>query len=551
VIVVKDKDGNKFVINNKDPRFLNGELISTTKGKIVVKDKEGNKFQVNIDDPRFLNGELISIHKNKVVVKDKDGNIFKIDKFDPRYRKELVNVNVGLKPDQSKRISNNIKKRNNEFKKFDKDIKLIYKNNKRQYLIEDFCKHGDLYISIFMLRSLYNLKFKTKIFYCENCLNEFLKDYNPSNEQIINNIQVYNDILNSYPKYSSKFLVQNSLKRFYPDIYKCVLLYAKEFNINEWKEKTYVFKHHIKEIPKCIQSRCNENVFYSKTSKSYSVGCKKHKNCYTSSKGEKELSSFIRQHCNKEYIENDRHLKKEIDILIPSHNIGFEFNGVYFHNSDSKEEYYHYNKWKLCGDNNIQLISIWEDDWLYHNDIVKSMILHKLQLTKNKIYAKKCKINYVDEKQKSEFLNNNHLHLNCCSSINIGLYFNNELVALTCFKNIKDNNYELLRFCSKLNTSVIGGASKLFKYFLNVFNPNYIITYCRCNISDRKIYNILGFKEIEHTKINHWWVKGKIKYNDIDFLDKNKNIDENYLKNKKYFKINGPGLIKYEWVKIN
>ena len=36
----KDKDGNKFLVNVDDPRFLSGELVSTTKGRIVTMTVE-------------------------------------------------------------------------------------------------------------------------------------------------------------------------------------------------------------------------------------------------------------------------------------------------------------------------------------------------------------------------------------------------------------------------------------------------------------------------------------------------------------------------------
>ena len=84
-VTVKDKNGNTFSVNIKDPKYLSGELTSITTGKIAVKDKNGNNLQVDKDDPRYLAGELISVNKNKIIVIDKDGNLFQVDKDDPRY----------------------------------------------------------------------------------------------------------------------------------------------------------------------------------------------------------------------------------------------------------------------------------------------------------------------------------------------------------------------------------------------------------------------------------------------------------------------------------
>ena len=71
--------------------------------------------------------------------------------------------------------------------------------------------------------------------------------------------------------------------------------------------------------------------------------------------------------------------------------LAFEFNGLYWHNELNKTNNYHLNKSNLCEEKGIQLISIWEDDWVYKQDIVKSMILNKLNKTKNRIYARKIR----------------------------------------------------------------------------------------------------------------------------------------------------------------
>ena len=58
-ISVRDNNGNKFRIDNNDPRFLSGELKSIQCDKLLVKDKLGKCYNVNRDDPRYLSGEFI------------------------------------------------------------------------------------------------------------------------------------------------------------------------------------------------------------------------------------------------------------------------------------------------------------------------------------------------------------------------------------------------------------------------------------------------------------------------------------------------------------
>jgi len=124
------------------------------------------------------------------------------------------------------------------------------------------------------------------------------------------------------------------------------------------------------------------------------------------------------------------------------------------------------------------------------------------------------------------------------SSINLGLYYKDELISSMIFKKRKIlNEYELLRFCSKLNINVIDAATKLFSYFLKNYNPNKVISYDNCDINDSDLYNILGFNEIEHSGINYWWTNGKTR---IYFMKEK-------IKERGYYKIYGTGNMKYEY----
>jgi hypothetical protein len=119
-----------------------------------------------------------------------------------------------------------------------------------------------------------------------------------------------------------------------------------------------------------------------------------------------------------------------------------------------------------------------------------------------------------------------------------------------------ENEYELLRFCSKLNYQVNGAASKLFTYFIKNFKPYLIISYASCDISDGNLYETLGFKFINHTGLNYWWAKNGVKYHRSNFMkhklikngeDKNKTEDE-IMKQNGYVKLWGTGNLKYEYL---
>jgi hypothetical protein len=227
---------------------------------------------------------------------------------------------------------------------------------------------------------------------------------------------------------------------------------------------------------------------------------------------EKELSSFIKYIYPKEVIESYRD-GIEIDIHIPELKIGFEFNGLYWHSESQKGKNYHLDKTNYFKSKDIRIIHIWEDEWIHKKDIVKSQVRNLLGLTTYKIYARKCDIREItDSKISNKFLNENHIQGSVGSKIKLGLYYNNELVSLMTFdqfegrKKILNNKWNLSRFCNKLNTNVIGGASKLLNYFIKIYNPCEVISYADKNWSLGDLYYQLGFNLISETKPDYKYI---------------------------------------------
>jgi hypothetical protein len=69
----------------------------------------------------------------------------------------------------------------------------------------------------------------------------------------------------------------------------------------------------------------------------------------------------------------------------------------------------------------------------------------------------------------------------------------------------KSNNWEINRFASLLEHTVIGGASKLFKSFIKEVNPNTVISYADNRWSDGNLYQTLGFNKISDGTPNYWY----------------------------------------------
>jgi hypothetical protein len=279
---------------------------------------------------------------------------------------------------------------------------------------------------------------------------------------------------------------------------------------------------------------------------------------------ETELSDFIKINYNGLFNLNKKFNNQELDIYLPSLNLAFEFNGVYWHNELNKENNYHLNKTNFFEKQNIKLIQIYEDDWLYKKDIIKSRILNLLGKS-DRIFARKCEIKEINDNNiVREFLEQNHLQGFIGSKIKIGLFYNDELVSLMTFGNLRkslgqkstENSYEMLRFCNKLNTNIIGGASKLFKYFLEKYNPKEIISYADRSWSTGDLYEKLGFKFIHKTNPNYYYVIDRKRYHRFNFR-KNKLIKDGANPNKTeheimlekgIFRIYDSGSLKYQFI---
>lgn len=290
-------------------------------------------------------------------------------------------------------------------------------------------------------------------------------------------------------------------------------------------------------------------------------GCPFH-NCNSSAK-EKEIFSFVKTIC-KDALSNDRKVLcgHELDVYIPSKRIAFEFDGLFWHNENCKPKNYHLNKTIECQNKNIRLIHIFEDEWRNNKNIWKSMINNVLGNTHKKIYARNCKVKEVDANISTSFLKLNHIQGMCPSSIKLGLYYKDELVSIMTFgksRHFIGNGkceYELLRFCNALDTIVVGGASKLFKHFIKMYNPKSVVSYADRRWSCGNLYNKLGFEFEHYSKPNYYYIIKEKRKNRFNFrksiLVKKYNCpinmsERDFCKQQKWYRIYDCGCSVYKW----
>ena len=256
---------------------------------------------------------------------------------------------------------------------------------------------------------------------------------------------------------------------------------------------------------------------------------------------EQEIKNIEETLGNKvEIIENTRAIiyPFELDIVIPEKNYAIEYCGLYWHSeANGKDKNYHLNKLRKCENNNYHLITIFEDEWLHNKELVKKRLLVKLGISNSqKVYARNCLIREIDNKTKKDFLIRNHMQGDDTSSIKLGAYHDDSLVAVmtfrTSFREKENKPYELSRFCSDYDYSVVGIAGRLFKHFVKKYSPEQVITFGDRRWNTGLVYEKLGFKFKYNTPPNYWYVVGDRRYHRFNFRKNNIKYFENYSPDK-------------------
>lgn len=288
---------------------------------------------------------------------------------------------------------------------------------------------------------------------------------------------------------------------------------------------------------------------------------------------ERHQSLGERQVCNifessgLRVIKRDRKILngKELDIYIPEKKLALEFNGSYWHSSERKDRNYHQEKTIQCAKQGIRLIHIFDYEW--NNDIKRKKITDMLQdfiQEPKMLYARNLIAKDITNNEAQEFQNKYHLQNGINSNVNIGLFDNDELVSTMSFSTPRFNSefqYEITRYCTKSGVGIVGGAEKLFKYFVTKYNPYSILTYVDISKFTGNVYPKLGFKTTKDcfTLPNYVWVDAHLNTLTRYQTQKHKLLEQGFgsseqteneiMQNRGFFKIYDCGNLKLEWHK--
>lgn len=240
--------------------------------------------------------------------------------------------------------------------------------------------------------------------------------------------------------------------------------------------------------------------------------------------------------CNSWNVISKNGKRRQLDIFLPEYNIAIELNGLYYH-KDNKTR--HLDKLNLCEEQGIRLLQFWDYQWNEKQEICKSIIKNHLKLN-DKIYARKCSIVELSSKEYTNFLQHNHIHGSVNALYKYGLFYNNELVSvigLSKSRYNKNYDFELIRYANKLNLNVVGGFSKLLKFFKSRKDGS-ILSYCDKMLFTGSMYEKFGFVLEKHSSPNCFYFDKHLNIKSRESFQKHKlkdillTFDENLTANQ-------------------
>lgn len=238
------------------------------------------------------------------------------------------------------------------------------------------------------------------------------------------------------------------------------------------------------------------------------------------SMAEKEIAKFINELGIKVETRKKDLIGLELDIFLPEYDLAIEFCGLMWHSEQyGKDKYYHRNKLDKCSEKGVRLLTIFEDEWTYRKDIVKSKIKSLINKDDRPIvYARKTRIIRIKNNNKNDFLEEYHLQGKGPGGINYGLLYDEALVAIITLIKQKDGKFIINRYATSCR--VVGGFSKLLNFFQKNFDWKIIISFADLRWSDGNLYDKCGFELDKKLEPDYYYIRYRKRYHKFSFRRK-------------------------------
>ena len=250
-------------------------------------------------------------------------------------------------------------------------------------------------------------------------------------------------------------------------------------------------------------------------------------------------------------------------IVVERRKLKIDYIDLYWHSEMFYSSKTHLDMSKKTEEDGYRLLHIFADEWDLKNDIVKSRIRSLLGIVSNKIYARRCTVKQLDASIASSFIAENHLQGDAKASIRYGLFFDTQLVAVMTFgrNRFSKNDIELIRYCTLMDTTVVGGAGKLFRHFVNEHsNVNRVVSYADSRWSSKDtMYTKIGFRLDGSSKPSYYYIVGGARVNRMAFM-KCKLVDDGFdctksehqiMMERGYYRVYDCGTLRFVWNRMS
>lgn len=223
-----------------------------------------------------------------------------------------------------------------------------------------------------------------------------------------------------------------------------------------------------------------------------------------------DIQSFLAAHQSIE--RNQRIGGVMLDALVPSKRIGIIFDDIQTTSElMGMTRYARTQAMQVLDDNGICAVRVFSNEWHTSQDLVQSMLLHRIGSTKNRIMARDTEVREVPTAEAAAFLNSNHLQGTVGSRVKLGCYHQGQLVAIATFGipryGAAEGSFELLRFANVMHTTVVGGFSKLLTHFRRNYNLSHLISFADRRWSSGNMYAKSGFELTRTSNPNYFYFR--------------------------------------------
>ena len=223
------------------------------------------------------------------------------------------------------------------------------------------------------------------------------------------------------------------------------------------------------------------------------------------SKGEDEVLRFLSVFTKTKSRDRKTIAPKELDILLPSHNLAIEYCGEFWHShfnpgDERAGKHRHADKHKACAEKGIRLITVFESEWRSRKAVIKRLLRHAIGRSRGKLMARKCQLEKVSTAEAKAFYDRYHPQGGAGSGEHYALRYSGKLVACMRFslgnndrgRHAKNRVWTLSRYATRL--PVAGAASRLFKAFLKDCQPEVVKSFSDNRFFAGGMYEALGFR---------------------------------------------------------